>query len=89
MDQLTPNMTSLFDQLGLPSSPAEIAWFIHCHQPLPLNTRLSDAPFWSPAQAAFIAEKLRADDDWAVVIDKLNTSLRDHPHVSELAMTGH
>lgn len=85
MDQLTPSMTSLFEQLGLPSSPAEIASFIQSHQPLSMDISLSDAPFWTESQASFIKQKLRADDDWAVVVDKLNTSLRAHPDINELA----
>lgn len=77
MDTTQPSMTHLFEQLGLPSETQDIASFIGQHRPLPEGMRLIEAPFWTPAQSHFIDEKLKADDDWAVVIDSLNTSLRD------------
>jgi hypothetical protein len=73
------SMTELFDQLGLPSDEKSIANFIGRHYPLVMTTRLYDAPFWTPGQAAFIKEKMREDSDWAIVIDSLNVSLREHP----------
>lgn len=78
MDTITPTMTHLFQQLGLPNEPEDIANFIDQHGPLPETQRLSEAPFWTPSQANFIRDKLNADDHWAVVIDALNTSLRAH-----------
>jgi hypothetical protein len=82
MDSTYHSMTELFDQLGLPSDEHSIASFIGQHYPLEMTTRFYDAPFWSPAQAAFIKEKMRDDSDWVVVIDSLNTSLRAHPEIS-------
>lgn len=79
MDTTSPTMTHLFQQLGLPEGPADIERFIQSHRPLPEHVRLSEAPFWTPAQATFVRDKLQADDHWAVVIDALNTSLRSTP----------
>ena len=81
MHEFHHTMTSLFDQLGLPSEPEAIAAFLHAHRNLPLTTRLFDAPFWLPSQAAFIRENLSEDGDWAVVIDSLDASLRTPPTV--------
>jgi hypothetical protein len=36
---------------------------------------LSDAPFWTPSQAAFLREEILEDADWASVIDELNVDL--------------
>jgi hypothetical protein len=77
MDTQQPTMTGLFQQLGLPHEPADIAGFIHSHKPLAEEVKLPDAPFWSEAQATFLHEKLKADDHWAVVIDALSASLRE------------
>lgn len=76
MDTITPTMRHLFQQLGLPDTPTDIARFIHDHRPLPEDVRVSEAPFWTPAQATFIKDKLQSDDHWAVVVDELNTRLR-------------
>jgi len=66
----------LFEQLGLGSSPDEIRAFLNEHAPLPHEVDLPDAPFWTPAQAAFLREALVADGDWAEVVDALNAALR-------------
>lgn len=66
----------LFEQLGLSSSPAGISAFLQAHAPLPHEVALADAPFWTPAQAAFLREALLADSDWAEVVDALNAALR-------------
>ena len=79
MDTSTPNMTTLFAQLGLADDEQSIATFIREHRPIPMTTRLWDAPFWTPSQSNFIREKLAADCDWAVIVDTLNAQLRDHP----------
>ena len=81
MDPSHHPMCELFAQLGLPDDAASIEAFIQQHHPLPMTTRLYDAPFWSPSQAALIREKLAEDADWAVLIDTLNVQLRDHPAV--------
>ncbi|WP_338416130.1 DUF2789 domain-containing protein [uncultured Sphaerotilus sp.] len=79
MDSLFHSMKELFAQLGLDDDPAAIRAFIAQHRPLPLETRLFDAPFWSPSQSALIREKLQEDGDWSVLIDTLNTQLRASP----------
>ncbi|WP_442774414.1 DUF2789 domain-containing protein [Sphaerotilus montanus] len=79
MDPLFHSMKELFAQLGLDDDPAAIRAFIAQHRPLPLETRLFDAPFWSPSQSALIREKLQEDGDWSVLIDTLNTQLRASP----------
>lgn len=66
----------LFAQLGLPNDNASIRRFIDTHRPLPAATELADAPFWNPAQAAFLREELREDADWAELVDQLNAALR-------------
>ncbi len=69
------NMNNLFAQLGLPSDAESIARFIETHRPLPDGLCLSEAPFWSPAQAAFLREEMQEDADWAPIIDELNADL--------------
>lgn len=69
------DMVTLFQQLGLPSSEDDIQDFIEAH-PLDAETNIFDADFWTPNQAKFLREQIKADADWAVVIDTLNTSLR-------------
>lgn len=86
MDTTTHHdLSSLFCQLGLPDSPAEIDGFIRRHRPLPQALNLSEAPFWNASQVAFIREQWHADDgDWVVQIDQLNAALREHPDPEEL-----
>lgn len=69
------NRNMLFAQLGLPAEDAAIDRFITRHGPLPEHVRLSEAPFWSPAQASFLREGVQVDADWAEVIDQLNREL--------------
>jgi len=38
--------------------------------------KIADAPFWTPAQAAFLREKLNEDADWAELVDQLSAALR-------------
>ena len=73
-------MQSLFDQLGLPSDEAAIEQFIEQHR-IADGVRMFEADFWSPAQASFIKQGLTQDDEWAIVIDELNTRLRDKPSI--------
>jgi hypothetical protein len=79
METFNHSMCELFAQLGLPNDDAAIEAFIQQHRPLPMTTRLYDAPFWSLSQAALIREKLADDADWAVLIDTLSVQLRDRP----------
>lgn len=67
----------LFAQLGLPSDVKDIAAFIQQHSPLPLATRLEEAPFWTPAQAALLRDELAGDADWSELVDQLNLALRE------------
>jgi hypothetical protein len=67
-------LSALFEQLGLPNQTHEIEGFIAQHR-LPEGTPLSQAPFWSSAQSALLAEGLAADADWAEVIDGLAARL--------------
>ena len=70
-------LNDLFAQLGLASSDADIDSFIKTHNHLATNILLSEAPFWTPSQAAFLAEEILNDADWAEVIDQLNVMLHD------------
>ncbi|MDO5057441.1 MAG: DUF2789 family protein [Lautropia sp.] len=75
------SFTDLFDQLGLPSAPEQIADFITRHRPLPGDTLLVDAPFWSTAQAQFLREQKQRDEPpWTILIDQLSEALREDPH---------
>jgi hypothetical protein len=76
METHSHGMTSLFEQLGLPSSEEEIQAFIAEHNPLAAQTKLYEATFWTDSQAKFLRDQLKVDADWAVVIDTLDTSLR-------------
>lgn len=75
MDMTTHDMATLFAQLGLENSPSAITAFIANHK-LPAELSLSEAPFWTEAQASFLKENWRQDADWSVVIDQLNVQLR-------------
>lgn len=66
----------LFEQLGLPADVPGIAAFVQSHSPLDARTRLEDAAFWTPAQAALLREHIQDDSDWAEVVDQLNLALR-------------
>lgn len=68
----------LFEQLGLPSTPQEIAGFISRNRPLPNDVLLVEAPFWDDAQRQFLSEKKATDSpEWVQLIDQLNAALRD------------
>jgi hypothetical protein len=75
MESSTHSLSSLFDQLGLPSGLTEIERFIETHSPIATDVLLSEAPFWTDAQASFLREEILKDADWAEVIDQLNTRL--------------
>jgi hypothetical protein len=65
----------LFDQLGLPSSEAEIREFISTHRPLPGDVKITEAPFWTEPQSRLLKELLLQDADWAEMVDQLNVAL--------------
>lgn len=75
MEQSIHAFHQLFEQLGLPADDASIRSFIETHT-LPEDVQLADAPFWSPAQAAFLRDELLEDADWAEVVDRLSLALR-------------
>ncbi|MGN1055271.1 MAG: DUF2789 domain-containing protein [Comamonas sp.] len=79
-----PSFTTLFEQLGLESDPDSIARFIQQHQPLDEGVHIYDAPFWTPQQAMMLKEKLKCDDDWAIVVDQLNVALHEKPDLDKL-----
>jgi hypothetical protein len=76
MNKPIQHFHDLFAQLGLPDDDAHIRQFLVAHKPLAGDIKLADAPFWTPAQAAFLQEALQDDSDWAEVADQLNTALR-------------
>lgn len=78
MEQPIHTLANLFEQLGLKSSPEDIDAFIASHAPIQEGLAISEAPFWTPAQAAFLKEEILEDADWAIVVDELSTLL--HPH---------
>lgn len=71
-----PRMTHLFEQLGLDSSEDAITLFIATHQ-LNAHTKITEADFWSEGQRQFLAEKIKSDGEWAIVVDQLNESLHE------------
>lgn len=68
-------LPDLFRQLGLPDDPVAIDRFIAVHRPLPAGVPLCEAPFWSPTQAQFLREQIRADADWSELVDALAVRL--------------
>jgi hypothetical protein len=75
MELTTPTLATLFDQLGLDSDQASIDEFVKAHGPLDRDTKVSEADFWTPAQAKLLKEGLLLDDDWAPIVDELNVLL--------------
>ena len=71
-----PTMTNLFLQLGLDASEQGIARFIESHQ-LAADVLMADSPYWNDAQRQFLAEQLKADAVWAVIVDQLSESLHE------------
>jgi len=77
MDMLTcPTLNDLFAQLGLPDDDANIIAFIATHKPLTSNIELSQAPWWTQAQADFLRSALDDDAEWAIIVDELSDLLR-------------
>ncbi|MEY5100296.1 MAG: hypothetical protein RJA36_3015 [Pseudomonadota bacterium] len=76
MEPFSHRFSELFAQLGLASDGQSIAAFITRHGPLAPAVRLEDAPFWTPAQSAWLREELQDDADWAELIDQLSLALR-------------
>ncbi|QYK02508.1 DUF2789 domain-containing protein [Shewanella psychrotolerans] len=76
MDMNQPDLTSLFDQLGLPSSQQDIETFISQHR-IKASIHLIEADFWNDAQKNFLKEALSDDASWAEIVDQLDAQLRD------------
>lgn len=76
MEYAFHDFTNLFAQLGLPNDPESIQQFLRAHSPIPAGTRLEDASFWTPAQAAWLKEDIAQDGDWAIVADRLSAVMR-------------
>lgn len=76
MNQTTHHFKDLFAQLGLPCDELGIKHFLAMHSPLASTINLPDAPFWTPAQAAFLREAILQDSDWAELVDQLSSALR-------------
>ena len=74
VDETTPTMTHLFEQLGLDAAPEAIAGFIGAHQ-LDGGVHVYEAPFWNTGQRQFLAESIGADAKWTTVVDQLNEAL--------------
>ena len=74
MDAPVPTLETLFDQLGLDSTPKAIDAFIAAH-PLAADVKLIDAPFWTPQQAQLLKEELLDDAEWAMPVDEMNQRL--------------
>jgi hypothetical protein len=84
MDTTSVSMNQLFAQLGLPDDDDSISAFIKANRPLPMTTRLPEAPFWTTAQSQLIREKLQDDGEWALLVDTLNAQLRWHPLAADM-----
>jgi len=81
METTFHSLENLFRQLGLDNDPAAIDAFIRENK-LEADEALEDAPFWTPAQSAFIQECLTDDSDWAEVVDQLNVLLHEWHNTS-------
>jgi hypothetical protein len=76
MEQPSHDLSTLFDQLGLPSDAKAIDDFIMAH-PLSPDIKLVDAGFWSDSQQQLLRDWLLADGEEAVLVDQLNVRLHD------------
>ena len=75
MDKNYHSLSSLFKQLGLPSSESDIIAFINIHQ-TNSTERIDALSFWSDSQSIFLKECLENDSDWSEIVDELDTMLR-------------
>ncbi len=76
MDTTEHTMNTLFAQLGLPDSDAEIEAFIENNRPHVGDEPIEESTIWSDNQAAFLIQALSQDSDWSPLVDELNTLLR-------------
>ncbi len=75
MDTTDHSLATLFSQLGLPNSNADIESFLSDHS-LASNESLVNGAFWTGSQKAFFSEALEEDSDWAEMVDQLDARLR-------------
>lgn len=75
MDTSSHTIEELFQQLGLEDSSEAIDAFITNH-PLTKGMTLTDAPYWSQAQAEFLKQALKQNEDWAEVVGTFDAQLR-------------
>lgn len=75
MQPVAYDLPLLFLQLGLPAEPEQIECFIVQHSPLPQEMGITEAPFWTPAQAKLLQDGLLVDADWCEAVDQLNVRL--------------
>lgn len=76
MDTTSQTINTLFEQLGLDSSDEAIDQFVRQHR-LPAEVKISDAPFWTDGQRAFIKDAYQLDNHWNPIVDDLNARLHD------------
>lgn len=76
MELHNKDLSTLFEQLGLPADQAGMDAFFASHS-LDHDTKLIDAPFWNESQAAFLREEMREDAEWAPLVDELNARLHE------------
>lgn len=74
-----PSLSVLFVQLGLHGDELGVLRFIRQHRPLPAETDLLKAPFWTPRQAALLWRLQRRGSHWAQVLAQLDAALRGQP----------
>ena len=77
MNKPMHRFSDLFAQLGLPNDELAIKHFLTNHAPLHGDLRLHEAPFWSPAQAAFLREAILQNSDWVQTVDQMSAALRE------------
>jgi hypothetical protein len=69
------DLPRLFYQLGLSADPSSVDAFLAAHALEP-GQAVAEGPFWSPAQAAFLAQALAEDSEWSEAADELSVRLR-------------
>lgn len=69
-------LSTLFEQLGLSGKDEDVETFIQNHR-LPEGTKVCEAEYWTPQQAAFLKESLENNSDWALIVDELNVRLHE------------
>lgn len=69
-------LSTLFEQLGLSGKDDDIETFIRDHR-LSEGTKVYEAEYWTPQQAAFLKESLDQNAEWALIVDELNVRLHE------------